>query len=235
LSLTSDVEDTDVVLERFETLNLEHNVLGCDLLALTGGVFRLDGDLADLDRVLVRGLLLCGGAVWRVWGQWLPVAASAVRVVVSASVGLVLGEVLLNLGGHLVDVQVGQLRVVRHEILDGVIHLVSCLDDHVVDVHVGSDAVGLVKRGINQSLGLVSLEGRLLSRGSFLRLCPQEVLLLLCKIYDLDAGHLHLDVRLQALDVFDSLDKLSLVISRQSDVHGFLVGLVLDEFVESSV
>lgn len=131
--------------------------------------------------------------------------------------------------------EVGQLGVVGHQVLHGVVDLVPGLNDHVVDVHVGSDAVWLIERRVNEGLGLVPLEGRLLSGCSLLSLGPQKVLLFLGEVDDLDARHLQLYVRLQALDVLDGLDELGLVISGQPDVHGLLVGLVLDELVQGSI
>lgn len=85
-------------MQGFQRFDFEHDVLSSDFLALVFAILCLDLDLADLDGVLVWGLLIRGQVrVCRVRGGTLGVAA-AVGVLVCAGVGLVLRQVLLDLG-----------------------------------------------------------------------------------------------------------------------------------------
>lgn len=140
----------------------------------------------------------------------------------------------LNLLVHLLDLEVVQVLVLGHQVLNGLIDLLSGLDDHVVDIHVSFGAVRLLLGEVAFLHLLDSLQGRALAHQVNL-LGLDHLLSLLLKVNDLNVGHEHLGVGLQVLDVLDGLDKRVLFVTRELHLHLLLVFLQLGVLVERAV
>lgn len=98
--------------------------------------------------------------------------------------------------GHLLDLKVVQILILCHQILNSLVDLVSGLNDHVVDVHVGLGTVGLLETNVNASFLqlLDALQSNALVAHHFFLTSPSHVLSFLIQVNDLDVSHEHLGV-----------------------------------------
>jgi len=134
----SDREDSHVLLECPKWFHIEYDVFGFNIDPLISGVVtrgRLDLDLPNLNGVLNLWcrfrLVLISFLAWLF-------RVVAERILVSAGC---LTSFLLESSGHLLDMKSCELWVLGHEGLQSWVDLFSCLNDHVVDVHVSPDTI----------------------------------------------------------------------------------------------
>lgn len=127
--------------------------------------------------------------------------------------------------------------ILGHKVLDGLIDLFSCLDDHIVDIHVGSNTIRFVKVEVSlgkKGLSLRSLESR--SSGIFLlNLGLELIFFLLLEVYNLYRCQLELDFGSEVVDVFDCLHELVLVFTTNLEVDVFLLSMSLNILAETTI
>jgi len=140
----------------------------------------------------------------------------------------------INLFLHLFNLQLRDVLVLRSQILNSFIDLFSCLNDHIIDIHIGLDAIRLFCLKLT-FLQFLNLFQNVVLLVPFILFRLSHFFSLLFQVNDLNVCHQKFGIGLQVLNILHSLNQSILFISGKLDLHLLLILLQSDVLVQSTI